>query len=73
MKRIRLRGVLFWAEASPVDKTVSPADSNTSERRIEISCGEAAMAATAAPGHRLVLLHDSFVTRPKEQAEVTGR
>jgi hypothetical protein len=56
-----------------VDKTVSPADSNTSERRIEISCGEAAMAATAAPGHRLVLLHDSFVTRPKEQAEVTGR
>ncbi len=48
MNRIRLRGVLFWAEASPlrspVDKTVSPADSNTSERRIKSlpACNEAA-------------------------------
>ncbi|MGY4504237.1 hypothetical protein ACVWYH_008194 [Bradyrhizobium sp. GM24.11] len=37
MNRIRLRGVLFSAEANPVESTVRPADSNTSERRIEIS------------------------------------
>ena len=54
MKRIRLRGVLFSAEAGPVespaDNTVSPADSNTSERRIKISPCEAAWPPTAAPG-----------------------
>jgi len=31
------------------------------------------MAATAAPGHRLVLLYDSFVTKAKGRAEVPER
>ncbi len=35
--RIRLRGVLFWANAMPADSTVRPTDSNTIERRIKIS------------------------------------
>ena len=35
--RIRLWGVLFCADARPVVRTVKPADSNTSERRIDIS------------------------------------
>src|ERR1700687_5001016 len=35
--RIRLRGVLFWANAAPADTTMMPADSNNIERRIEIS------------------------------------
>src|SRR5438445_11045584 len=56
MNRIRMRGVLFWAEASPlrsqVDNTVSPAYSNTSERRIKSlpAWGAAAWRQTAAAG-----------------------
>jgi hypothetical protein len=35
--KIRLWGVLFWADAIPVDSSIRPADSNTIERRIKIS------------------------------------
>src|SRR5215218_1479031 len=72
MNRIRLRGVLFSAEAGPVespaDSTVSPADSNTSERRIKISPCEDSLAANRGPRLRLVSLHDGFVTRAERHS-----
>jgi hypothetical protein len=49
MNRIILWGVLFWADATPANSNVRPADSNTIERRMNISpekriCGPSAVA-----------------------------
>src|SRR6185369_4896321 len=67
----------FWAEASPeespVDKTVSPADSNTSERRIKSLLTVRRHGRNRGPGLRLVSLHDGFVTRPVADARGLGR
>src|SRR6266481_8136460 len=61
MNRIILCGVLFWADATPANSNVRPADSNTIERRMNISPWEADL----RPFGRdlsLVLLCDRFVT-----------
>src|SRR3954452_12404287 len=72
MNRIRLRGVLFSAEAGPVespaDNTVSPADSNTSERRIK-NLPARRLGRQPRPRLRLVSLHDGFVTRAERHAK----
>src|SRR5450755_4670160 len=39
MNKIRLRGVLFWANAVPADNSVRPADRRTIERRMKVSSG----------------------------------
>src|ERR1700712_5189544 len=58
--RIRLCGVAFWADATPADNSVRPADSSASERRIDFSPCEA----ISAVGRWLclVFLYDRFVT-----------
>src|SRR6266481_3462085 len=60
MNRIRLRGVPFCANTAPVDNSVRPAASSTSEPRMKISLRH-----ELRPNGRglcLVLLYDRFVT-----------
>src|SRR4030088_1922854 len=60
MNRIRLRGVLFCADAMPTDSMVRLADSSTSERRMNIPLRRGLR--PDGRGLCLVLLYDRFVT-----------
>src|SRR3954469_19946094 len=58
--RIRLCGVAFWADAIPADKSVKPADSSASERRIEFLPIRSHLDLCRWLG--LIFLYDGFVT-----------
>src|SRR3954470_9830238 len=47
--RIRLCGGAFWADAMPANKSVRPADSSASERRIDFYPSEAISASAVGP------------------------
>jgi len=72
MNRIRLRGVLFCADAAPADNVIRLADSNTIARRIfNISRQKQNSAFDRRFG--LVLLCDRFVTAAQKQDRAANR